>query len=97
VLLARGAKPDVRIAWQEIPFDLDDGEAKSPPNVPAGRDFILMSGARPYFLAAKNGDVPLMRLLVASGADPRIPNVLGVTLSWRRGGSATGTESPPVH
>ena len=77
VMLARGANPNVRIAWQEIPFDLDDGEAKSPPNVPAGRDFILMSGVTPYFLAAKNGDVALMRLLIANGADPRIPNVHG--------------------
>jgi len=78
-LLARGANPNVRIAWQEIPFDLDDGEAKSPPNVPAGRDYIIMSGATPYFLAAKNGDVGLMRLLVANGADPKTPNVQGVT------------------
>ncbi len=79
VMLARGAKPNVRIAWQEIPFDLDDGEVKSPPNVPAGRDFILMTGVTPYFLATKNGDVALMRLLIANGADPRIPNVHGVT------------------
>jgi uncharacterized protein len=79
VMLARGAKPNVRITWQEIPFDLDDGEAKSPPNVPAGRDYIIMTGATPYFLAAKNGDVGLMRLLVANGADPKTPNVQGVT------------------
>ena len=78
-LLARGANPNVRIAWQEIPFDLDDGEAKSPPNVPAGRDYIIMTGATPFFLAAKNGDVALMRLLVANGADPKTPNVQGVT------------------
>jgi ankyrin repeat protein len=79
VMLARGAKPNVRIAWQEIPFDLDDGEAKSPPNVPAGRDYIIMTGVTPYFLAAKNGDTALMRLLVANGADPKTPNVQGVT------------------
>jgi ankyrin repeat protein len=79
VLLARGANPNVQIAWEEIPFDRDDGEAKSPPNVPAGRDYIIMSGATPYFLAAKNGDVALMRMLVANGADPRTPNVQGVT------------------
>ena len=78
-LLARGANPNVRIAWEEIPFDRDDGEARSPPNIPTGRDYIIMSGATPYFLAAKNGDVALMRVLVANGADPRVPNVQGVT------------------
>lgn len=78
VLLARGANPNVRIAWREIPFDLDDGEAKSPPNIPTGRDYLIMSGATPYFLAAKNGDPALMRVLVAGGADPRIANAQGV-------------------
>ena len=78
-LLARGANPNVRISWEEIPFDRDDGEAKSPPNVPVGRDYIIMSGATPYFLAAKNGDPALMRLLVAHGANARLPNVQGVT------------------
>jgi ankyrin repeat protein len=78
-LLARGANPNVRISWEEIPFDRDDGEAKSPPNVPVGRDYIIMSGATPYFLAAKNGDPALMRLLAANGANPRLPNVQGVT------------------
>ena len=78
-LLARGANPNVRISWEEIPFDRDDGEAKSPPNVPVGRDYIIMSGATPYFLAAKNGDPALMRLLVANGANARLPNVQGVT------------------
>ena len=78
-LLERGADPNVRIAWEEIPFDRDDGEAKSPPNIPAGRDYIVMSGVTPYFLAAKNGDVSLMRVLVDHGADPRVPNVHGVT------------------
>jgi ankyrin repeat protein len=78
-MLAHGAKPNVRIAWEEIPFDIDEGEAKSPPNISAGRDYLIMTGATPFFLAAKNGDVGLMRVLVANGADPRTPNVLGVT------------------
>ena len=78
-LLARGANPNARIAWKEIPFDRDDGEAKSPPNIAVGRDFLTMIGATPFFLAAKNGDVALMRVLVASGADPRQPTVQNVT------------------
>ncbi|MGH9256867.1 MAG: ankyrin repeat domain-containing protein, partial [Vicinamibacterales bacterium] len=78
VLLARGANPDSRIAWKEIPFDRDDGEAKSPPNISVGRDFLSMVGATPFFLAAKNGDVALMRVLAENGADARIPTVQNV-------------------
>ena len=62
-LLARGANPNARVAWKEIPFDRDDGEAKSPPNISVGRDYLTMVGATPFFLAAKNGDVALMRAL----------------------------------
>ncbi|MEO5741096.1 MAG: ankyrin repeat domain-containing protein, partial [Vicinamibacterales bacterium] len=60
-LLKHGANPNVRIAWQEIPFDRDDGEVKSPPNIRVGRDYISLVGATPFYLAAKNGDVELMR------------------------------------
>jgi ankyrin repeat protein len=38
-----------------------------------------MVGATPYFLAAKNGDIALMRVLVGNGADPRLPTVQNVT------------------
>ena len=78
-LLARGANPNARVAWKEIPFDRDDGEAKSPPNISVGRDFLSMVGATPFFLAAKNGDVALMRVLAAGGADPRLATVQHVT------------------
>jgi ankyrin repeat protein len=79
VLLARGANSNARIAWKEIPFDRDDGEANSPPNIAVGRDYLSMVGATPYFLAAKNGDIALMRVLVGNGADPRLPTVQNVT------------------
>jgi ankyrin repeat protein len=78
-LLARGANPNARIAWKEIPFDRDDGEAKSPPNISVGRDYLTMVGATPFFLAAKNGDVALMRVLAANGADPGLATVQNVT------------------
>ena len=78
-LLARGANPNTRIAWKEIPFDRDDGEAKSPPNISVGRDFLSMVGATAFFLAAKNGDVALMRVLAANGADARLATVQNVT------------------
>ena len=69
-LLKHGANPNVRIAWQEIPFDRDDGEVKSPPNIRVGRDYISLVGATPFYLAAKNGDVELMRLLVEARRRP---------------------------
>jgi ankyrin repeat protein len=78
-LLAHGANPNARVAWKEIPFDRDDGEAKSPPNISVGRDYLTMVGATPFFLAAKNGDVALMRVLAAGGADPRLATAQNVT------------------
>lgn len=78
-LLSRGANPNARIAWEEIPFDPDDGEVKSPPNMLVGRDYLSLVGATPFFLAAKNGDLPLMQLLVANGADPFLPTRQNVT------------------
>ena len=36
-------------------------------------------GATPFYLAAHNGDAPYMRLLADHGADPKMPNVLGIT------------------
>jgi uncharacterized protein len=43
------------------------------------RTRINMIGATPYFMAAKTGDAPLMRLLVELGADPLLPNADGTT------------------
>jgi ankyrin repeat protein len=36
-------------------------------------------GATPFFIAAKGADLPLMKLLVEHGADPKIPTVQNVT------------------
>jgi hypothetical protein len=41
--------------------------------------YLTFNGATPFFLAARAGDVALMRVLVASGADPTIPTVQNVT------------------
>ena len=78
-LLRRGANPNVRLEWNDIPFDRDDGEAKIPPNLAVGRDFISLVGATPFFLAAKHGDVQLMRALVDGGADPLLKTKYNVT------------------
>lgn len=78
-LLARGADPNVRIAWREIPFEVDLGIVKPPPNISVGRNFISFVGATPFYLAAKHADLDLMRLLVDHGADPLTPTGQGVT------------------
>ena len=57
-LLARGAKPNARIAAND-------------PRGPDGTPFT-MKDATPFFLAAVSGDAALMRLLGAGGADPRL-------------------------
>ena len=78
-LLARGADPNARIDWREIPFEVDLGIVKPPPNISVGRNFISFVGATPFYLAAKHADLDLMKLLVAHGADPRRPTDQGVT------------------
>lgn len=94
-LLTKGANPNVRIMWQEIPFDRDDGEVKSPPNIRVGRDYISLVGASPFYLAAKNGDVELMRLLAKHGADPRLPTVQNVTPLMAAAGLGTWAGETP--
>lgn len=94
-LLTHGANPNVRIAWQEIPFDRDDGEVKSPPNIRVGRDYISLVGATPFYLAAKNGDVGLMRVLAAHGADPRLPTVQNITPLMAAAGLGTWAGETP--
>lgn len=44
-----------------------------------GRGKLSLHGATPFLLAAKTADLPLMKLLVELGADPRLPNEDGAT------------------
>jgi ankyrin repeat protein len=78
-LLAHGANANVRIAWKEIAFDRDLSVTKPPPNISVGRNFLSLIGATPFYVAAKHGDVALMRLLVEYGAAPNVPTVQGIT------------------
>jgi ankyrin repeat protein len=78
-LLAHGANPNARLAWKELRFDRDDQEARLPSNISVGRVYLSLVGATPFFLAAKHGDVALMRVLAATGADPLLPTVQNVT------------------
>lgn len=65
-LVAHGADVNARIT-------------RTVPQVITGRNALYQIGATPLFAAAHRVDVPLMRLLLASGADPLIPNDEGTT------------------
>ena len=58
-LLAQGADPNIRTT-------------KSPPRFGNSNFRMKLEGATPFFIAAIAADVEVMRLLVASGADPRL-------------------------
>ncbi len=78
-LLAAGAAPDVRIDWSERPFNKLGGTARNPPGLTLGRHLLSFNGATAFYIAAKNGDIELMRVLVEGGADPTIPTRFGIT------------------
>src|SRR5690606_37971457 len=78
-LLEAGADPNVRIDWQEMRFNKVAGMARNPPGLVLGRHMLTYNGATAFYVAAKNGDAPLMRLLVEYGANPLIPNRFNIT------------------
>jgi ankyrin repeat protein len=78
-LLDKGANPNVRIEWQEPTFGKEGGTARNPPNIRLGRHLLSYIGATAFYVAAKNGDAPLMRLLAQHGADPKTPTKAGIT------------------
>jgi hypothetical protein len=78
MLLARGADPNVEIPWRQGRFNTG-GVARNPPNLDIGRHYLAYDGATPFYLAARNGDAPMMRALAGGGADPTKPTRYGVT------------------
>jgi ankyrin repeat protein len=78
-LLKHGANPNIRVDWKESRFGKEGGTAKNPPSIDLGRHYLSYVGATPFYVAAKNGDAPLMRLLLDAGADPKITTKAGVT------------------
>jgi cytohesin len=78
-LLDKGANPNVRVDWKEPAFGKEGGTARNPPNIQLGRHFLSYIGATPFYVAAKNGDAPLMKILADGGADPKIPTKTGIT------------------
>ncbi len=69
----------MRISWEEKKFDKEGGTMKNPPLIQLGRHYLTYVGATPFYVAAHNGDAPYMRLLAEHGADPKMPNALGIT------------------
>jgi len=78
LLLAKGADPNVTITWGDRRFG-SGGLARNPPNLNIGRHYLTYQGATPFYLAARNGDEPMMRVLAAGGADPLKSTRFGVT------------------
>ena len=78
-LIEHGANPNVRVDWQEMRFDTVGGTTRNPPGLSLGRHLLTYNGATAFYVAAKNGDAELMRLLANGGADPSITNRFGVT------------------
>jgi ankyrin repeat protein len=64
-LLARGANPNAQMV--------------KVPRLPGSTPRFSMVGATPFLLATGSLDISLMRLLVESGADPRLPTKENVT------------------
>jgi hypothetical protein len=60
-------------------FDTVGGITRNPPGLVLGRHLLTYNGATAFYVAAKNGDAELMRLLAANGADPSITNRFGIT------------------
>jgi ankyrin repeat protein len=78
LLLAKGADPNVEIPWGERRFNTG-GLARNPTNMAIGRHYLTYEGATPFYLAARNGDAPMMRALADGGANPTKATRYGVT------------------
>ena len=78
-LLDKGADPNARIAWKEMPMTKGLGTTRNPPNINLGRHYLSFVGSTPFYNAARNGDAPMMKLLVEHGADPKLATTVGVT------------------
>jgi uncharacterized protein len=78
-LLQKGANPNARITWKEMPMTKGLGTTRNPPDINLGRHHMSFVGATPYYCAARNGDVAFMKLLVKYKADPNLNTDVGVT------------------
>jgi len=69
-MIARGVNVDARMTRN----GMKDGQ----------RNRLNRLGATAFFLAAKNTDTEVMRVLAAAGADAKIPSADHTTPSWSR-------------
>lgn len=60
---------------------------------PSGGSRLGRPGSTPFLLAARTADLPLMKLLLEHGADPRLPNEQGRTPLLAAAGVALGPEA----
>jgi ankyrin repeat protein len=72
VLLDRGANPNVRT--KEVP-----PIRRAFLRVTGSLEWVDFTGMTPFLHAARAGDLTVMRLLLAHGADPRLPTFAGTT------------------
>ena len=78
-LLAKGADPNVTVVSEEGRFAPGGGLSRNPPELAIGRHYLTYMGATPFYLAARNGDAEMMRILAAAGANPKTSTKYGVT------------------
>jgi uncharacterized protein len=78
-LLDHGANPNARVGWKENTFGKEGGTARNPPNIQLGRHLLSYVGATPFYIAAKNGDAPYMKLLADHGANATTTTKAGIT------------------
>jgi uncharacterized protein len=78
LLLDKGAKVNERICGvQSSPTSCKGDTTETRTNFTM--QWLSEEGATPFLRAAQSGDVELMKLLLAHGADPKIPTAHGVT------------------
>ncbi len=78
-LLKAGANPNLQLKLMPPYRSLRDDR---------GADGMLAIGATALLRAAKAADVPAMKLLLAAGANPELPNVNGITPLMAAAGNA---------
>ena len=94
MLLDKGADPNVRINIEDPKYTRGTAALSgtfyyvvNPPDVAVAVSTLNWDGATPFWVAAKNADAPFMRLLAAHGADPLLPNRVGITPLMAAAGS----------
>jgi ankyrin repeat protein len=87
-------------ALVELGANVNGRAAKGAPRPPASATLLGIEGATPFLMAADRADLPLMRELIKSGADPLLPNADKTTPLMAAAGLGTanpleeaGTES----